>query len=116
MNSIKSIHLAKAKYEKVKQMSLSQKQATELPERPSSVKLKFAETKSDIMKPTAASAARSNSPEDVAKQEEVRKGTGAHQSYVPGGDGAAHVKGKSYGHVASQPRATPSWRRFPIIT
>ncbi|OQR85042.1 hypothetical protein ACHHYP_12402 [Achlya hypogyna] len=107
----RAVQAAKTRLEKVLALAATKRQAAELPARPRSSARQLASVNSDLLKPTAASAARATTSDDVDKQSAARLATGAHHSYIPGGDSAAHVKGKSFGHVASQPRATPSWRK-----
>ncbi|OQS03531.1 Multidrug/Oligosaccharidyl-lipid/Polysaccharide (MOP) Flippase Superfamily [Thraustotheca clavata] len=107
----RALQSARAKLERVQ--TLSAANLHELPQRPKAIQKQFTAVQSDLLKPTAASSAHATTPQDVNKQQEARQTMQAHQMYIPGADGAGHVKGKSFGHVPSQPRAIPSWRKRP---
>ncbi|KDO35068.1 hypothetical protein SPRG_01132 [Saprolegnia parasitica CBS 223.65] len=107
----RAVHAAKARLEKVLASAAATRQAAELPLRPKSSRQLLASASSDLLKPTAASAARAVTPDEVEQQSAARAARAAHRGYIPGADGATHVKGRSFGHVPSQPRATPEWRK-----
>ncbi|EQC41200.1 hypothetical protein SDRG_01176 [Saprolegnia diclina VS20] len=107
----RAVHAAKVRLEKVLANAAATRQAAELPVRPKSSRQLVASASSDVLKPTAASAARAMTPDEVEQQSAARTARVAHRGYIPGADGAAHVKGRSFGHVPSQPRATPEWRK-----
>ncbi|KAF0683132.1 Aste57867_24820 [Aphanomyces stellatus] len=105
-SSSRALATAKQKFDKV--CALQQAQQQMLPARP---KLPFVPKDTNVRQPTKASAARIKTPEQVADVAAARRAAGAHEGYVSGGPGAAHVKGQGFGYVASQPRAIPAWRK-----
>ncbi|ETV90661.1 hypothetical protein H310_14613 [Aphanomyces invadans] len=103
-----AIATAKARLDKIQSHQAASQQAAALPHRP---KLHLnMPTDSTAAQPTKSSTARETTPDEVQDMAAARRALGAHAAYVPGLAGARHVKGKSFGHVSSQPRQVPSWR------
>ncbi|KAH9127607.1 hypothetical protein LEN26_002856 [Aphanomyces euteiches] len=108
-SSARDLAAAKSKFERQQSKQQAMQAATALPDRPN---LPCSTPRAtDVYQPTKASSARAKTPQDIRDEAASRQANGAHGAVVPGGAGAAHVKGRSFGHVPSQPRSTPAWRR-----
>ncbi|RLN94171.1 hypothetical protein BBJ28_00009677 [Nothophytophthora sp. Chile5] len=113
-----AIEHAKAKRLRLQQLEERKQQQLQLPPRPESAGRKGTEeeagdSKRDLLlfNATAASKARDLSKHELRKKARERHRQNAHDSYFPGEQAIPNVRIKSFGHVAIQPRAVPTWRR-----
>ena len=107
----RAVHAAKVRLEKVLANAAATRQATELPVRPKSSRQLLASASSDVLKPTAASAARAVTPDEVEQQSAARTArAAAHRGYIPG---QAALRTSKAGASATYP-ASPGpaeWRK-----